>query len=191
MTKPVLRFAPSPTGYLHLGNARSALINWLLALKSGGSYLLRLDDTDRERSTEEFARAIIEDLAWLGIRPQAILRQSERLDRYAAAAAILRERGLLYPCYETPEELERRRRRQLARGEPPVYDRAALKLSPEDRGKFEVDGRLPHWRFKLSGHTVTWEDGVRGPSHIDTSSLSDPVLIRGWSAALHLHERRR
>ena len=185
MTKPVLRFAPSPTGYLHLGNARSALINWLLALKSGGSYLLRLDDTDRERSTEEFARAIIEDLAWLGIRPQAILRQSERLDRYAAAAAILRERGLLYPCYETPEELERRRRRQLARGEPPVYDRAALKLSPEDRGKFEVDGRLPHWRFKLSGHTVTWEDGVRGPSHIDTSSLSDPVLIREDGAPLY------
>jgi glutamyl-tRNA synthetase len=178
MTISVLRFAPSPTGYLHLGNARSALFNWLLALRTNGRYLLRLDDTDRERSTTEFEDAISNDLAWLGIVPQAVVRQSDRLDRYAGAAEGLRRQGLLYPCYETPEELERRRKRQLGRGAPPIYDRAALRLKPEDHARLQAEGRIPHWRFKLSGRMVSWQDGVRGPSHIDTNSLSDPVLIR-------------
>jgi glutamyl-tRNA synthetase len=178
MTTENLRFAPSPTGYLHIGNARSALFNWLAALKSGGHYLLRLDDTDRERSTPEFEGAIVEDLAWLGIRPDRMLKQSDRLDRYAAVAVALRQKGLLYPCYETADELDRRRKRQLQRGSPPIYDRAALKLSAEERAGLEAEGRRPHWRFKLSGQTVAWEDGIRGPCHIDTASLSDPVLIR-------------
>jgi len=178
MTAPTLRFAPSPTGYLHIGNARPALFNWLMALKSGGRYILRLDDTDRERSKPEYERAIIEDLAWLGIEPHMTLRQADRLDRYEAAADALKAKGLLYPCYETAEELDRRRKRQLQRGAPPVYDRAALKLTVEDRARLEAEGRHPHWRFKLSGQVVAWQDGVRGPCHIDTASLSDPVLIR-------------
>ncbi|MFI5012218.1 MAG: glutamate--tRNA ligase [Hyphomicrobiales bacterium] len=178
MTVPTLRFAPSPTGYLHIGNARPALFNWLVALNFGGRYLLRLDDTDRERSKPEFERAIIEDLAWLGIEPHATLRQSDRLDRYAAAGDALRAKALLYACYETAEELDRRRKRQLQRGAPPVYDRAALKLTVEDRARLEAEGRRPHWRFKLKGQVVAWEDGIRGPCHIDTASLSDPVLIR-------------
>ena len=173
-----LRFAPSPTGYLHIGNARPALFNWLVALKGGGRFLLRLDDTDRERSKAEFERAIVEDLDWLGIKPDATLRQSDRLDRYAAAAEALKAKGLLYPCYETPEELERRRKRQLGRGAPPIYDRAALKLTTEERARLEAEGRRPHWRFRLSGRTVAWRDGIRGGSHIDTASLSDPVLVR-------------
>ncbi|MBV9050890.1 MAG: glutamate--tRNA ligase [Hyphomicrobiales bacterium] len=178
LTAPKFRFAPSPTGFLHIGNARTALFNWLTVLKSGGRYLLRLDDTDRERSRPEYERAIIEDLAWLGVVPHDIARQSDRLDRYAAAAEELKRKGLLYPGYETPEELERRRKRQLQRGAPPVYDRAALRLTAQDRSRLEAEGRRPHWRFKLTGQVVSWEDGVRGPSRIDTASLSDPILIR-------------
>ena len=178
MTAPKLRFAPSPTGFLHIGNARTALFNWLTALKTQGRYLLRLDDTDRDRSKPEYERAIVEDLAWLAIAPHEIVRQSDRLELYAAAAEGLKRKGLLYPSYETPEELDRRRKRQLQRGAPPVYDRAALRLTAEDRARLEAEGRRPHWRFKLTGQVVSWEDGVRGSSHIDTASLSDPVLIR-------------
>ena len=185
MTAETLRFAPSPTGYIHIGNARTALFNWLVALKSGGRYLLRLDDTDRERSKPEYEHAIIEDLAWLGVTPHAILRQSDRLDHYAAAAAALEAKALIYPCYETAEELDRRRKRQLQRGAPPIYDRAALRLTAEECAKLEAEGRRPHWRFMLSGELVAWEDGVRGPCHIDTASLSDPVLIREDRAPLY------
>ena len=156
MTAPTLRFAPSPTGYLHIGNARPALFNWLVALKTGGRFILRIDDTDRERSKPEYERAIAEDLDWLGVKPHAVFRQSERLERYAAAAAALEAKGLLYPAYETADELERRRKRQLQRGAPPVYDRAALKLTREERDKLEAEGRKPHWRFKLSGR---WSPG--------------------------------
>ncbi len=178
MTAKILRFAPSPTGYLHIGNARTALFNWLAALKSGGRFILRIDDTDRERSKPEYERAIIEDLAWLGIEPHDTLRQSDRLDRYEAAAAALKAKALIYPCYETADELDRRRKRQLQRGSPPIYDRAALALTGEERARLKAEGRSPHWRFKLSGAVVAWEDGVRGHCHIDTASLSDPVLIR-------------
>jgi len=175
---PIVRFAPSPTGRIHIGNARTALLNWLFALREEGSFILRFDDTDRERSREEFAGAIAADLAWLGVRPDRTARQSERMAAYEAAADKLREAGRLYPAYETAEELERRRKRQQARGLPPIYDRAALKLSPADRAALEAEGRRPHWRFRLEPEVVRWDDLARGPSHVDCASLSDPVLVR-------------
>jgi glutamyl-tRNA synthetase len=180
-----VRFAPSPTGYLHIGNARTALWNWLIAKKAGGTFILRLDDTDRERSTEAFAQAIIEDLAWLGITPDRLETQSARVARYAEQFERLKGAGLIYPAYETPDELDRKRKRLQARGLPPVYDRAALKLSPEERSNLEAEGRKPHWRFKLSGNAAEWIDGVRGPSRIETSSLSDPVLVREDGTVLY------
>ncbi len=181
----LVRFAPSPTGYLHIGNARPALLNALFARRHGGRFLLRLDDTDAARSTEAFAQAIREDLSWLGIDPDLFARQSERKADHDAAAAQLKAAGRLYPCYETPEELERRRKRQLGRGQPPIYDRAALKLTPEERAAYEAEGRTPHWRFLLEARTVTWDDLVRGPAHVDCASLSDPVLIRGDGSYLY------
>ncbi|AWN39777.1 glutamate--tRNA ligase [Methylobacterium durans] len=182
---PLVRFAPSPTGYLHIGNARPALLNALYARATGGRFLLRLDDTDRERSTETFAAAIAEDLAWLGIVPDLHARQSERADRHDAAAERLRALGRLYPCYETPDELERRRKRQLGRGLPPIYDRAALSLSAEQRAALEAEGRRPHWRFKLDHRIVAWHDLVRGEAHVDCASLSDPVLVRADGSYLY------
>lgn len=178
MTTPLVRSAPSPTGYLHIGNARSALFNWLFARRHGGRFLLRFDDTDLSRSTPEFAAAIAEDLAWLGIAPDAIISQSQRLALYDEAADKLRASGRLYPCYETADELDRRRKRQLARGLPPVYDRAALSLTEDDRAKLEAEGRRPHWRFRLEPRIVAWNDLVRGQAHVDCASLSDQVLIR-------------
>ncbi len=182
---PTYRFAPSPTGYLHIGNLRTALWNWLLAKRAGGRFILRLDDTDRERSTEAFAEAIQEDLGWFGIAPDRLERQSLRLDRYAEALARLKADGLVYPAYETADELDRKRKRQQARGLPPVYDRAALKLSDADRAALEAEGRRPHWRFRLSGGTVSWADGVRGEAEIQTSALSDPVLVREDGTVLY------
>src|SRR5215212_3758457 len=132
---PVVRFAPSPTGLLHIGNARTALLNVLFARREGGTFILRFDDTDLERSKPEFAAVIEEDLVWLGARPDVVVRQSDRFDLYASAAERLKGMGRLYACYETPDELDRRRKRQLARGLPPVYDRAALKLTAEDRAR--------------------------------------------------------
>ncbi|WP_267356360.1 MULTISPECIES: glutamate--tRNA ligase [unclassified Methylobacterium] len=181
----LVRFAPSPTGYLHIGNARPALLNALFARRTGGRFLLRLDDTDAERSTEAFAQAIHEDLAWLGIKPDLFARQSDRKAQHDTAADRLRAAGRLYPCYETQEELERRRKRQLGRNQPPIYDRAALKLTAEERATLEADGRRPHWRFLLEARTVTWDDLVRGPAHVDCASLSDPVLIRGDGSYLY------
>lgn len=174
----IVRIAPSPTGLLHVGNIRTALINYLFTRKAGGRFMLRIDDTDTERSKAEFEAAIIEDLAWLGLRHEIFARQSERSGRYEAAAQTLRQAGLLYPAYETPEELDRRRKRQLAQHKPPVYDRAALKLTAEERARLEGEGRRPHWRFKLSQGAVHWHDLVRGTVTIDTATLSDPVLIR-------------
>ena len=187
-TAPVVRFAPSPTGYIHIGNARTALFNALLALKSGGSFILRYDDTDTERSRREYADAIAEDLTWLGITPDRVERQSERLALYDAAAEKLKAAGLLYPCYETSEELDRRRRLQRARGLPPIYDRAALALSDTDRAALEAEGRKPHWRFLMPNFEsdvtairrteIHWDDLCRGPQTIDIGSLSDPVMVR-------------
>ena len=137
MTRPIVRFAPSPTGLLHIGNARTALLNALFARREGGTFILRFDDTDIERSKPEFAAAIAEDLAWLGIMPDVVVHQSARVDLYAAVAERLKAIGRLYACYETPDELERRRRLQLGRGLPPIYDRAALALTDEDRAKHD------------------------------------------------------
>ncbi|WP_119304619.1 glutamate--tRNA ligase [Dongia deserti] len=173
-----VRFAPSPTGRLHVGNIYIALHNWLHARKAGGEFLLRLDDTDRERSTEDFANGIRRDLEWLGLAWNLFDRQSARLAIYDAAAERLREGGRLYPCYESAEELGLKRKVQLSQGKPPIYDRAALKLTDADRKKLEAEGKRPHWRFKLEPRDVTWNDVVRGPQHIDETSQSDPVLVR-------------
>ena len=181
-TKPYsavkVRFAPSPTGRIHIGNARTALLNFFFAQQRHGAFVLRFDDTDTERSRDEYAASITVDLAWLGILPDRTLRQSQRFPLYDAAAQRLRDAGLLYPCYESADELDRKRKRQQARGQPPVYDRAALGLSQAQRDGFEAQGRKPHWRFKLAATTIHWQDLIRGPSTIDCASLSDPVLVR-------------
>jgi glutamyl-tRNA synthetase len=182
---PIVRFAPSPTGLLHIGNARPALFNWLFALKTGGRFVLRLDDTDRERSTAAFAAGIRRDLDWLGVKPDLTVAQSQRIALYDAAAERLRAMGRLYPCYEEPDELERRRKRQMARGLPPIYDRAALKLTTDERAALEAEGRRPHWRFLLEPRQVAWTDLVRGEAHVDGASLSDPVLIRADGGYLY------
>jgi glutamyl-tRNA synthetase len=174
----IVRFAPSPTGRIHIGNARAALLNWLFALKTGGEFILRYDDTDTARSTQEFADGIATDVAWLGIKPSRVEWQSKRFGRYDDVAAELRAKSFLYPCYETADELDRRRKRQQARGLPPVYDRASLNLTADEKAAFEAQGRKPHWRFKLAQKPVEWNDLIRGSVHIDTTTLSDPVLIR-------------
>jgi glutamyl-tRNA synthetase len=173
-----VRIAPSPTGYLQAGNGRAAVLNALFAKKTGGKFMLRIDDTDDTRSTKEYEAAILEDLAWLGLSHDIFARQSDRVHTYEQAAETLKSAGRLYPCYETAEELDRRRKRQIALAKPPVYDRAALALGLEDRARLEAEGRKPHWRFKLSHAKVHWNDLVRGPVEIDTATLSDPVLIR-------------
>lgn len=181
----VVRFAPSPTGRLHIGNARTALLNWLFARREGGKFLLRLDDTDTERSTEAFAQGIRDDLDWLGLAPDMSDRQSARSERYAQAADVLKAAGRLYACYETAEELERKRKRQLLRGQPPVYDREGLSLADEQRDAYRAEGRRPHWRFRLVRQSVVWNDLVRGLQSVDCASLSDPVLIRGDGSYLY------
>lgn len=180
-----LRFAPSPTGRLHVGNVRTALLNWLFALGQGGQVLLRIDDTDLARSTKAYEEGIVADLAWLGLPWAERANQSHRFAAYEAAADKLKAAGLIYACYETEEELDRKRKIAQATGRPPVYDRAALKLTDEDRAKLEAEGRRPHWRYKLSGARKEWVDLVRGPQSIDTASLSDPVLIREDGAFLY------
>ena len=178
-----VRFAPSPTGKLHVGNVRTALVNWLFARNAriggqDGSFVLRIDDTDLARSTPEFEQGIEDDLAWLGLVWDERHNQSKRFDRYEAAAARLKAAGRLYPCYETADELDRRRKVQLSRGLPPVYDRAALQLTEAEKAAYEAEGRRPHWRFRLDGRRVAWEDLSRGHAEVDTASMSDPVLIR-------------
>lgn len=185
MSGPIVRFAPSPTGLLHVGNIRAALFNWLYARRHGGRFILRLDDTDRQRSKPEYEAAIERDLAWLGLAWDQKERQSDRLAHYDAARDRLIADGRLYPCYETPEELEFKRKRQLALGRPPVYDRAALKLDETARRKLESEGRRPHWRFRLASEEVRWDDLVRGPQHIDEASQSDPVLVRADGSYLY------
>jgi glutamyl-tRNA synthetase len=181
-----VRFAPSPTGLLHVGNARMALMNWLFARRHEGRFILRIDDTDTERSEETFVEAIRGDLQWLGLEWDEFVRQSQRLDRYQAAFDRLREEGLIYPCYETPEELEFKRRRLLARRRPPIYDRAALALSAADRSRLEAGGRRPHWRFLLAHDSIEWTDLVRGPQHFEGTNLSDPVLVRADGTYLYM-----
>ncbi|MDR3425607.1 MAG: glutamate--tRNA ligase [Alphaproteobacteria bacterium] len=173
-----VRIAPSPTGLLHIGNVRAALFNYLFARKHGGSFMLRLDDTDRERSTETFAEAIKRDLKWLGLEWDAFARQSDRVARYAEVLERLKTSERVYPCYETPEELSLKRKTQLGRGLPPVYDRAALKLTEGDKTALKAQGRKPHWRFKLDHVDVTWDDLVQGHKAYPAAAISDPVLVR-------------
>ena len=180
-----VRFAPSPTGRIHAGNVRAAIVNWLFAKKNQGVFVLRIDDTDLERSTKENEDLIETDLKWLGLEWGERYNQSKRFDIYQKAADFLKAAGRLYPAYETAEELDRRRKVQLSRGLPPVYDRAALNLPAEDIAAFEAEGRKPHWRFKLDGRRVAWEDLVRGHCEVDTTSMSDPVLIREDGAFLY------
>lgn len=180
-----VRFAPSPTGRLHVGNARIALVNWLFARKHGGSFLLRLDDTDRERSTAEFAAAIEEDLHWLGLDWDTFARESDRFPRYDEAIAALKTSGRLYPAWETAEELELRRKLQIASHRPPIYDRAALGLSDEDKARLTAERGAPHWRFRLDGKRLSWPDLVKGETVVDTASLSDPVLVRSDGQPLY------
>src|SRR3954454_12413786 len=172
----VTRFAPSPTGRLHVGNIRTGLHNFLWARRHEGKFILRLDDTDRERSSEAFAVSIREDLAWLGLDADEEYRQSARFGHYEAALARLAEAKRVYPAYETAQELELKRKVLLGRGKPPVYDRAALDLSAAHRAKLEAEGRRPHWRFRLDhGSPIAWDDLIRGPQHLDPALLSDPV----------------
>ena len=178
-----VRFAPSPTGLLHVGNARTALLNWLFAKKAGGKFLLRIDDTDAARSTKEFEQAIYRDLAWLGLTHDATDRQANRLAKYSTAFYRLQASGHIYPAYETEEELDRQRGLLRARRLPPIYDRSSL--DPAKKAKWEAEGRAPHWRFKLSRTKVSWTDLVRGPVEIDTASMSDPVLVREDGAFLY------
>jgi len=161
-----------------VGNIRTALFNWLFARHNDGEYMLRLDDTDVERSTEEFAQGIKDDLRWLGLDWDIEAKQSDRYGEYEKAVRHLTEAGRLYPCYETPDELELKRRRQLAQGRPPIYDRSALDMSDDEMAAYEEEGRRPHWRFKLEHKRVSWADLVRGEQSIDAGSFSDPV--RSW-----------
>jgi len=183
---PVVRFAPSPTGYLHLGNARIAVVNWLLARRHGGRFVLRIDDTDRERSEEVYVAAIREDLAWLGLAWQEEVRQSERTFIYEAAWERLRSAGAVYPCYETAAELEALRARQRAAGQPPRYDRRVLTLSAADRAALEAEGRRPHWRLRLPDGDLAFDDLILGPRRFRAEALGDPILRREDGSATYL-----
>ena len=179
------RFAPSPTGYIHVGNLRTALMNYLIARKSGGTFILRIDDTDPERSKEEYVDAIKQDLEWLGLHWDRVERQSERLDRYAEAADQLRAMGRFYEAFETPTELDLKRKKQLNMGKPPVYDRAALSLSEDEKARLREERGNGVWRFKLDHERIEWQDGILGHTSIDAASVSDPVLIRGDGQVLY------
>jgi glutamyl-tRNA synthetase len=179
----VVRFAPSPTGLLHVGNARTATLNFLFARKMGGTFWLRIDDTDAARSTAEFEQAIHDDLGWLGLVPDQAVRQSMHGAAYGAAFETLRASGHIYPAYETEAELGRQRSQLAARKLPPVYNRASL--DPANKAKWESEGRKPHWRFKLSHKKIAWTDLIRGPVEIDTATMSDPVLVREDGAFLY------
>lgn len=180
----VTRFAPSPTGYIHVGNLRTALMNFLIARKAGGEFILRIDDTDPERSKEEYVDAIKEDLEWLGLTWDRVERQSLRLERYEEAAQKLRDMGRLYEVFETPTELDLKRKKQLNMGKPPVYDRAGLALSDAEKDALRAE-RGGYWRFKLDQERIEWTDGIIGDVSIDAASVSDPVLIRADGQMLY------
>ncbi len=180
-----LRFAPSPTGLLHVGNARQAVANALHARRHGGTFQLRIDDTDRQRSRETYAEAIRTDLRWLGLEWDESFAQSDHLADYAAAADRLRASGRLYPCFESEEELHAKRKLQLRQKRPPIYDRAMLRLTPEQRAQAEANGKVPYWRFRLSGGVVAWDDLVLGRTQVKLGALSDPVLVRADGTILY------
>jgi len=180
----LVRFAPSPTGWLHVGNLRTALVNYLFAKHHGGQFMLRIDDTDRERSRSDYEDGIRDDLAWMGLVVDLHTKQSERFDRYDFAKEKLMADGRLYPCYETPEELDIKRKMLVGRGLPPLYDRAALKLTDAQKAQYESEGRRPHWRFKMNHAPIIWDDLIRGAVTFDGAKISDPVLIREDGVAL-------
>jgi glutamyl-tRNA synthetase len=184
MTQTVTRFAPSPTGYIHVGNLRTALMNWMIARKAGGTFILRLDDTDQERSKTEYADAIMEDLTWLGLTWDRVERQSARLERYGEAAQALRSAGRFYECFESPTDLDLKRKKLLNMGKPPVYDRAGLKLTEAERDRLR-ETSPGYWRFLLDQERIEWTDGILGPVSIDAASVSDPVLIRADGQVLY------
>lgn len=173
-----VRFAPSPTGYMHIGNTRTAVFNWLLALKLGGSFMLRIDDTDTQRSRTEYENAIRDILSWLGMSWSEEVRQSARLERYNAVVEKLKQQGRIYACYETAEELEVMRKQLMNKGLPPIYDRRALNLTPREVAAYKAEGRRPHYRFKLCSGIIEWDDMVRGKCRYDAANLADPVIIR-------------
>ncbi len=181
----VTRFAPSPTGYIHVGNLRTALFNYLIARKTGGTFILRIDDTDPDRSKQEYVDAIMQDLEWLGLTWDRVERQSQRLDRYHAAADALRGMGRFYEAFETPTELDLKRKKQLNMGRPPVYDRAALDLSEAEKDRLREERGAGVWRFKLDQQRIEWADGILGDISIDAASVSDPVLIRADGQVLY------
>lgn len=178
MTEIKVRFAPSPTGYMHIGNTRTALFNWLLAKKLGGKFMLRIDDTDKLRSKEEYELSLRDSLKWLGLTWEEEARQSARFDRYNAVVEKLKSEGRIYPCYETAEELEFMRKRLMNKGLPPIYDRKALCLTKEEISAYEAEGRKPHYRFKLLDGDIKWNDMVRGEVKYEAHNLSDPIIIR-------------
>lgn len=180
-----LRFAPSPTGFLHVGNARLAIANALYARRHGGCFQLRIDDTDTDRSREEFVKAIQEDIRWMGITWDETFRQTERLNRYARAIESLKASGRLYPCFESPEELAKKRELQIRQRRLPVYDRAMLKMTEEQRARAEANGKVPYWRFKLSDTTIHWHDMLMGDCHVKLPLVSDPVLVRADGTILY------
>ena len=173
-----VRFAPSPTGFMHIGNTRTALFNWLLAKKLGGKFMLRVDDTDKLRSKKEYEDAMRESLQWLGFEWSEEARQSARFDRYNEVRDRLITEGRIYPCYDSPEELEFKRKRAMAKGQAPIYDRQALRYTAEDLAKFQAEGRKPHYRFKLQAGVIEWNDIVRGHCRYEAEKLSDPIIIR-------------
>jgi len=181
----ITRFAPSPTGYIHVGNLRTALMNYLTAQKTGGTFILRLDDTDQERSKQEYIDGLIADLAWLGIKYDRIEQQSKRMARYGEAAEQLKAAGRFYECFETPVELDLKRKKLLNMGKPPVYDRASLYLSEDQKAAYRAEGRQSYWRFRLDIERIEWKDGIIGDISIDAGSVSDPVLIKADGQVLY------
>ena len=181
----VTRFAPSPTGYIHVGNLRTALMNYLIARKSGGTFILRLDDTDQERSKQEYIDGLLADLEWLGLHYDRVEQQSKRRDCYAEAADQLRAAGRFYECFESPVELDLKRKKQLNMGRPPVYDRASLNLTEEQKAAYRAEGREGYWRFRLDLERIEWTDGIIGDISIDAASVSDPVLIKADGQVLY------
>ena len=178
MNNPITRFAPSPSGLLHVGNVRTALLNYLVSKKDNGHFILRIDDTDTERSKDKFINNIQQDLNWLGLNYDEYYQQSERIKLYDEAFELLKNKELVYPCFETPDELDKKRKRLIARRMPPVYDRAALKYTKDEIDYFLESGKKPHWRFKLSNKKITFDDLIRGEVNVDLAAQSDPVLKR-------------
>ncbi|TAE80077.1 MAG: glutamate--tRNA ligase [Alphaproteobacteria bacterium] len=173
-----VRFAPSPTGYVHVGNVRTALMNWLFAKQQGGTFMLRIDDTDVERSRSEYETAIEEDLRWLGLQWDEKTRQSDRMERYRTVQQALMQAGRIYACYETEEELEIKRKMLMSRGKPPMYDRGALSLTDAQKKAYEAEGRIPHYRFLMHDGDVVWNDMIRGEVRFQGQFLGDPVVVR-------------